>query len=78
MFYRVASFIASADKNYPGEDLEKSTEDFYDMLVNLEFLPGGRVLFEAGNKHTGQMSSCFVIPISLNEKDYGGPFFSGK
>ncbi|MDD5043370.1 MAG: vitamin B12-dependent ribonucleotide reductase [Patescibacteria group bacterium] len=63
MFYRVAAFIASADKNYAGENSERSIEQFYEILVNLEFLPGGRVLFEAGNNHTGQMSSCFVIPV---------------
>lgn len=63
MFYRVAAFIASADKGYPGADIEKTVSEFYETLINLEFLPGGRVLFEAGNSHTGQMSSCFVIPV---------------
>lgn len=69
MFYRVAGALARADKNYDKKaDLEKTTEEFYSMMANLEFLPGGRVLFEAGNNHTGQLSSCFVVPIedSLN------------
>ncbi|MBI3626827.1 adenosylcobalamin-dependent ribonucleoside-diphosphate reductase, partial [Candidatus Uhrbacteria bacterium] len=64
MFYRVSEFMASADKVWDkNADLKASTKEFYDMMANAEFYPAGRILFEAGNNHTGQMSSCFVLPI---------------
>ena len=64
MFYRVAEFISSADKIWNKKaNLEASTEEFYKMIANFEFTPGGRIYFEAGNNHTGQMAHCFVVPI---------------
>jgi ribonucleoside-diphosphate reductase alpha chain len=77
MFYRVASFMAKADafylakseKKYKSKIITSTTEKFYKTLALLKFLPGGRVLFEAGNSHTGQFSSCFVIPIKDSIKD---------
>lgn len=77
MFYRVASFMAKADANYLTKNQKKykakiiasTTEEFYKTLALLKFLPGGRVLFEAGNNHTGQFSSCFVVPIKDSIKD---------
>ena len=32
-------------------------------MASIEFLPGSRILFEAGNEHLGQLASCFVLPI---------------
>jgi ribonucleoside-diphosphate reductase alpha chain len=64
MFYRVASFMASAEKTFDANaDVETLSEQFYQMMAKLEFVPGGRAFFEAGNDHTGQMASCFVLPI---------------
>ncbi|NQU99547.1 MAG: hypothetical protein HQ538_02315, partial [Parcubacteria group bacterium] len=71
MFYRVAKFMSRADSNYLNKSekknkakiLEETTEEFYKVMSSLKFLPGGRVLFEAGNNNTGQLSSCFVVPI---------------
>lgn len=71
MFYRVAKFMASADENYLDKEdkknktkiIEETTNKFYEVMASLKFLPGGRVLFEAGNNNTGQLSSCFVVPI---------------
>ncbi len=78
MFWRVASTIAKEDQKYlKGKKTEKSNlamktaEEFFHTLAENRFLPGSRVLFEAGNKidGTGQLSSCFVLPIedSLEE-----------
>lgn len=65
MFYRVANFMAQADKDYESSaNIDETTLEFYKMLASLRFLPGGRALFEAGRTHTGQLSSCFVVPIS--------------
>lgn len=69
MFFRVASFIAGADKNYKTDgkkiDLEETVAEFYDLIASNRFLPGARVLYEAGNNidGTGQLASCFVLPI---------------
>src|SRR5690606_27810484 len=64
MFYRIANFMAQGDKKFnPKADITDLTDKFYQMLAKLEFVPGGRAFFEAGNDHTGQMASCFVLPI---------------
>lgn len=63
MFWRVARAIAKADAAYDNLNLEKTARQFYEMMVNLFFLPAGRALFEAGNDGLGQLSSCFVLPI---------------
>ncbi len=63
MFIRVAKTIAAADKEYVSEEQLKATEqDFYNMMVNLEFLPNSPTLMNAG-RPLGQLSACFVLPI---------------
>jgi ribonucleoside-diphosphate reductase alpha chain len=64
LFWRVAKVIASADKNYGATESEtkKTTEGFYDMMANLEFMPNSPTLMNAG-RPLGQLSACFVIPI---------------
>jgi len=64
MFWRVAKAISKADVLYDNLNLKKVAQEFFSVMVNLLFLPAGRALFEAGNKGTtGQLSSCFVLPI---------------
>lgn len=69
MFYRVAKAMAKGDEAFikKGEDkakvLQEITEKFYKKMADGSFTPGGRILFEAGNEHTGQLAHCFVIPI---------------
>lgn len=64
MFYRVAHFLAQAELKFNAKaDVDELSDQFYQMLARIEFIPGGRVFFEAGNDHTGQMASCFVLPI---------------
>lgn len=63
MFARVAKTIANADKDYVSEEQLKAIEqDFYNMMVNLEFLPNSPTLMNAG-RPLGQLSACFVLPI---------------
>jgi ribonucleoside-diphosphate reductase alpha chain len=64
LFWRVAEVIASADKNYGAteSEMKKTTEEFYEMMAKLEFMPNSPTLMNAG-RPLGQLSACFVIPI---------------
>lgn len=75
MFWRVASAMASEDSKYvKGSEarklrvVERTSKEFYQLMAENRFLPGSRVLYEAGNEidGTGQLSSCFVLPIEDN------------
>ncbi|NLM75043.1 MAG: vitamin B12-dependent ribonucleotide reductase [Clostridiaceae bacterium] len=63
MFKRVAKCVASADRQYVSEkELKKIEKSFFDMMMNLEFLPNSPTLMNAG-RPLGQLSACFVLPI---------------
>ncbi len=72
MFWRVASTLALEDAKYVKGAIQrknkavlKTAKDFYTVMASNKYLPGSRVLYEAGNKvdGTGQLASCFVLPI---------------
>lgn len=70
MFRRVARAVASVDQRY-GEDAQKTEEDFYRMMANLEFLPNTPTLMNAGTD-MGQLSACFVLPVEDSLKEIFG------
>jgi len=64
LFWRVARAIAAPDSQYGADEdeVEKTANDFYDMISSLEFMPNSPTLMNAG-RPLGQLSACFVIPI---------------
>ncbi len=65
MFRRVADFIAKADSQYykkSRKDVKDIANGFYEMMVNLEFLPNSPCLMNAGVK-LGMLAACHVLPI---------------
>lgn len=63
LFRRVARSVAAAEMIYdPKFDARVLEEEFFQAMCNLEFLPGGRTLANAGSK-SNQLVNCFVLPI---------------
>jgi len=52
--YRVANYIAGEDKEL--------FSTFYNMIYNKVFIPGGRILANAGTE-IKNLNNCFVLPI---------------
>lgn len=77
MFLRVAKHMAKAEvqfnsidesgKSLNGEAVKYWAERFFERMVNWKWVCAGKAMFEAGNPGgTGQLSSCFVLPIDDN------------
>ncbi|MCS7202834.1 MAG: vitamin B12-dependent ribonucleotide reductase [Thermodesulfovibrio sp.] len=64
LFQRVAKAIAEIDANYGKSEREvnKTKEDFYELMTSLKFLPNSPTLMNAGTS-LGQLSACFVLPV---------------
>ena len=68
MFWRVARHMAKAEVQWSDNGIvEKTASQFYERMVNWKFVCAGKAMFEAGNPGgSGQLSSCFVLPIEDN------------
>lgn len=61
MWRRVAREIASPEKT---QKLRKEWEEkFYWLLSNFRFIPGGRILFGAGQKRRATLLNCYFMPV---------------
>src|SRR3972149_8757433 len=63
MFRRVSQNIAAAEAIYnPKADIKKIENDFFEAMVNLEFLPNSPTMMNAGRR-LQQLAARFVLPV---------------
>ena len=80
MFRRVANNIASAEANYAPDKktakelIKQHSEEFFELMSSLKFLPNSPALMNAGAA-LQQLTACFVLPI---EDSMNGIFDSLK
>jgi ribonucleoside-diphosphate reductase alpha chain len=58
LFERVAKTLAKVEAN----DQKQWQQQFFDVMANMEFLPAGRTLNNAGTQQN-QLANCFVLPV---------------
>ena len=64
MFRRVSGALAEVEKNY-GHDkrfIERTKQDFFEILANKEYTPAGRTMTNAGSP-TPLIANCIVLPV---------------
>jgi ribonucleoside-diphosphate reductase alpha chain len=62
MFWRVAYHVAASENEW-GEDVLQRAGEFYQLLAEKRFFPNSPTFTGAGTP-LGQLSACFVLPIS--------------
>ena len=60
---RVSKGIAKAENE---NEQQKWQKIFYDMMINLEFIPSTPCLINADENGGGQLSSCFIVALKDN------------
>lgn len=65
MLWRVARHMAKAEIHWGSNGIvEETAKQFFERMISFKFVCAGKAMFEAGNPGgTGQLSSCFVLPI---------------
>jgi ribonucleoside-diphosphate reductase alpha chain len=65
MLWRVAYHMAKPEVNWAGNGIVmEMANKFYERMSTMKLVCAGKAMFEAGNPGgTGQLSSCFVLPI---------------
>lgn len=69
LFRRVARAVAAADADYgtTKKEVQRTEDEFYQMMANREFLPNSPALMNAGTE-IGQLAACFVLPVGDSMK----------
>lgn len=64
LFRRAAHAVAAVEERYGAVPsvVERLEDEFYRMMISLEFMPNSPTLMNAG-RPLGQLSACFVLPI---------------
>lgn len=62
---RVANAVAVIEKDRPGYESK-----FFDIIYNMDFIPGGRILRNSG-RPKGSMLNCYVVPIGDSIEEIG-------
>jgi ribonucleoside-diphosphate reductase alpha chain len=65
MMRRVASALAAVEPTIDGQKFWE--QKFYEIMTNMEFHPGSRVLANAGTTHP-QLGNCFVFPLADSQR----------
>jgi ribonucleoside-diphosphate reductase alpha chain len=69
MLKRVAHALAAVEKRYTnGIDCRQLSDQLYDIMHSLEFLPSGRILANAGSK-SRMLASDFALPVEDSMDD---------
>jgi len=63
---RVSSAVATAENSH----MVKYAEEFGRIIYNLDFLPGGRILRNAGRQR-GSMFNCYHLPMGDSREEIG-------
>ncbi|EEZ92798.1 MAG: ribonucleoside-diphosphate reductase, adenosylcobalamin-dependent [Candidatus Parvarchaeum acidiphilum ARMAN-4] len=61
MWKRISRELASVEKDDKKKDIENN---FYRLLEDFKFVPGGRILFGAGANHKATLLNCHHLPIT--------------
>jgi len=64
--YRVGGEVARAENGFAA----KYREQFAEIIYNLEFLPGGRILRNTGRPR-GSLFNCYVLPVGDSREEIG-------
>ncbi len=64
MLWRVACNVASVERRWglSASQVEQLSQQYFEMMDNLEFLPNSPTLMNAG-RELQQLSACFVLPV---------------
>ncbi|MFO8143413.1 MAG: adenosylcobalamin-dependent ribonucleoside-diphosphate reductase [Dehalococcoidales bacterium] len=63
LFRRVADAVSRVETKFdPSANIAQISDEFYNLMAGLEFLPNSPTLMNAGTE-LGQLSACFVLPI---------------
>jgi len=71
MWSRVAQGIAEVEPS--AEKKSEWAQNFYELLHNFKFVPGGRILSGAGTPHEVTYYNCYVVGLGENPLDPTAP-----